>query len=219
MLGPSNKSTSFLQISIGFNKSFALFWEQRVVGSNPFAPTRLSQGRRVELAEDAPRFRSLDFLCWHVTGNQIPCCDTLNTLFCSLRHPRIGLNFLQRQGISDSPCTRSHAIPCIFPCSREFAEWGADRIRLHLPPAITHPSLSFLGMRILHHRFLMHSKAREPASYPADFHLCVKTFRHACLRSHHRTRSPLARASIRFRASPIACPTAKPGNPAGRRMR
>jgi hypothetical protein len=35
----SIKSSYFLQISIGFNKSFDLLWEQRAGGSNPSAPT------------------------------------------------------------------------------------------------------------------------------------------------------------------------------------
>ena len=34
--------TYFQRISIGFNKSFDLFWEQRVGGSNPSAPTSIN---------------------------------------------------------------------------------------------------------------------------------------------------------------------------------
>ena len=35
----SIKNTYSLQVSIGFHKSFDLFWEQRVGGSNPLSPT------------------------------------------------------------------------------------------------------------------------------------------------------------------------------------
>ena len=40
-LNSSIKSSYFHLISTGVNKSFDLFWEQRVGGSNPLAPTSI----------------------------------------------------------------------------------------------------------------------------------------------------------------------------------
>jgi hypothetical protein len=43
--------TYFLQISISFNKSLDLFWEQRVGGSNPSAPTSRTSGTELLRAD------------------------------------------------------------------------------------------------------------------------------------------------------------------------
>jgi hypothetical protein len=48
----SIKSTYIHSISTGFNKSFDLFWEQRVGGSNPSAPTNIFNHLQTQSAVD-----------------------------------------------------------------------------------------------------------------------------------------------------------------------